>query len=160
MKTVGVGHLSVSDKSYQDHCCYLTQYPPSNTHRQYYFRQLEHCVNIRGNIFCDTDFLLTWYSHSSHHCSTFLYSFRPLKVRLGKVPFSVGLKHTTEKEMLWIIWIPFVLNTLSSSGILFDIWSQLTLSFMMLILLISHCAITEQSYWLLSYCPHHSLSSQ
>ena len=28
----------------------------------------------------------------------------------------------------------------------------------MLILLISHCAITEQSYWLLSYCPHHSLS--
>ena len=50
MKTVGVGHLSVTDKSYQDHCCYLTQYPPSNTHQQYYFRQLEHCVNIRGNI--------------------------------------------------------------------------------------------------------------
>ena len=54
MKTVGVRHLSVPDKSYQNHCCYLTQYPPSNTHHQYYFRQLEHCVNIWGNIFSVT----------------------------------------------------------------------------------------------------------
>ena len=148
MKTVGVRHLSVPDKSYQNHCCYLTQYPPSNTHHQYYFRQLEHCVNTRGNIFwhrflVDLIFILI----------QFLDSFLFLKVSTGKVPFSVGLKPPTEQKYS-------VLNTLSFSWIIFDIWSQLTLSFIMLILLISHCAHTEQSYWLLSHCPHHSLSSQ
>ena len=95
MKTVGVRHLSVPDKSYQNHCCYLTQYPPSNTHHQYYFRQLEHCVNIWGNIFSVTQiFLLTWYSRSSHHCWTLFYSWRSTLM----VPFSAGLGPTTEKR--------------------------------------------------------------
>ena len=64
MKTVGVRHLSVPDKSYQNHCCYLTQYPPSNTHHQYYFRQLEHCVNIWGNIFSVTQIFCWPYIHA------------------------------------------------------------------------------------------------
>ena len=152
MKTVGVRHLSVPDKSYQNHCCYLTQYPPSNTHHQYYFRQLEHCVNIRGNIFCDTDFFC-WPDIHAH----------PTIVRSnpGKVPFSAGLKPTKEKRCSELFESLFcVEHTLSFIGIIFQIWSQLTLSFMMLILLISHCAHTEQSCWLLCHCPHLSLSTQ
>ena len=162
MKTVGVRHLSVPDKSYQNHCCYLTQYPPSNTHHQYYFRQLEHCVNIRGNIFCDTDFFCWPDIHAHPTIVRFSFiPFAPCRSNPGKVPFSAGLKPTKEKRCSELFESLFCIeHTLSIIGIIFQIWSQLTLSFMMLILLISHCARTGQSCWLLCHCPHHSLSTQ
>ena len=125
MKTVGVGHLSVPDKSYQDHCCYLTQYPPSNTHRQYYFRQLEHCVNIRGNIVCDTDFFYLIFTLFSPLLNSVLF-FQPPQGQTWEGPFFCGIKTYNRKEMLWI---PFCIeHTLSPWN---NIWYLVTINFVL-----------------------------
>ena len=50
------------------------------------------CKYLREYIFCDTDFVVTWYSH------LLLDSLLFLKVNPGKVPFSVGLGPTTEER--------------------------------------------------------------